>query len=413
MVKRLSSSLERTVPGRSAWLAVALLSAALAIPAAAQPTPRSPAKTAPPPQAGAPTEIKLSAATRRLFKAVELNDITNVKSNIEADADLFAVNDEGMTAADLAVDKGHFIIAHYLLSRRMLGRTPPLALVPATPAVSDSKPDTRRKRRFASPPLKPAAPKVAEAPPPPPAPETGAREKPKAEAPKAEVPPMRLTVSPAGKPVAGKKPPTPEQTVAEVAEVAEVDEAVEPPAPTQQTDKDGVSEAPTPDKPLADQSVLGFFQSLVDLATPGGEKPPKLVKPAEDSGQEEPVEAVAEAAAGDAPMEPLPPEGDAGDPFKETIVESIVESSDEIIVEVTDETGPDDPLEVVEEITEDVPLSLDEDEQATVTAEPQAEDAPIKEEEEKGFLDRMASLFTSDDNAATGTETGKPAAGDD
>ena len=92
----------------------------------------------------------------------------------------------------------------------------------------------------------------------------------------------------------------------------------------------------------------------------------------------------------------------------------MTESSDEIIVEVTDEskTGPDGEVELVEEVVEDVPLSLVEGEQATVTADPLAEDAPVKEEEEKGFLDRMANLFTSVDKAGTGAKTGKPDADD-
>jgi hypothetical protein len=377
------------VPGFPVWLAVALLSAAVAFPAAAQQTPRSPVKIAPsaeiaPSAKITSTDKKFSDATRRLFKAVELNDMPNVKSSIDAKADLFAENDEGMTAADLAVDKGHFIVAHYLLSRRILGQTPPVILAPRTAAISDARPATKRKRRFASPPLKPAAPQVA------------------------EIPPMRITVAPAEKSVAGKKPAAPEQTPGEIVETAKVDEVeevVEPPEPAGQEDK-----------PLAGQGVLGFFKSLVDLITPGGEKPPEPAKTLEapaEPGPVEAVEAVAEAAPDDAPIETLPPAGEEEDPFKETIVESIVDSSDEVIVEITDEsgTGPDGPMEVVEEIAEDAPLPLIEDEQATVTADPLAEYAPV-EEEEKGFLDRMASLFTSDDKAGDGTETAGDARGE-
>ncbi len=57
-------------------------------------------------------------STKQLFQAVEVNDIGAVKKAIAAGADLNARDVTGMTAADLAVDKGHFIIAHYLLSER-------------------------------------------------------------------------------------------------------------------------------------------------------------------------------------------------------------------------------------------------------------------------------------------------------
>ncbi|HEY4636105.1 MAG TPA: ankyrin repeat domain-containing protein, partial [Rhodospirillales bacterium] len=59
----------------------------------------------------------LSGPTLRLFKAVELNDMAAVKGSLDDGADIAKENADGMTAADLAVDKGHFIIAHYLLSR--------------------------------------------------------------------------------------------------------------------------------------------------------------------------------------------------------------------------------------------------------------------------------------------------------
>ncbi|MBC8337434.1 MAG: ankyrin repeat domain-containing protein [Alphaproteobacteria bacterium] len=107
---------------------LAMLILAAGLPASAQQNPVSPAKTQN--QAQTPPDSPLGKVTIDLFKAVELNDMASVKTSIEAGADLFAANELGMTAADLAVDKGHFIIAHYLLSRRMLGQTPPIALLP-------------------------------------------------------------------------------------------------------------------------------------------------------------------------------------------------------------------------------------------------------------------------------------------
>lgn len=53
-----------------------------------------------------------------LFQAVELNDVDAVEAAIAAGADLGAKNDKGMTPADVAVDLGHFRIAHTLLAKR-------------------------------------------------------------------------------------------------------------------------------------------------------------------------------------------------------------------------------------------------------------------------------------------------------
>ena len=59
-----------------------------------------------------------------LFNADEVNDMAAVETAIAAGADLTAKNAKGMTPADVAVDLGHFRIAHILLSKRT---TPPTA----------------------------------------------------------------------------------------------------------------------------------------------------------------------------------------------------------------------------------------------------------------------------------------------
>ena len=51
----------------------------------------------------------------RLFRAVFNNNFASVRSSITAGANLEATNDEGLTAAGLAVEKGYFNIAHYIL----------------------------------------------------------------------------------------------------------------------------------------------------------------------------------------------------------------------------------------------------------------------------------------------------------
>ncbi|MGY8993914.1 MAG: hypothetical protein ACKVK8_07170, partial [Rhodospirillales bacterium] len=57
-------------------------------------------------------------ATNQLFSGVFANDLNAVKTAIAGGADLMNHNDWGLTAIDLAVDKGYYKIAHYLLDIR-------------------------------------------------------------------------------------------------------------------------------------------------------------------------------------------------------------------------------------------------------------------------------------------------------
>ncbi len=92
--------------------------------------------------AGAAAE-NLSPATKRLFDAVWADDIARVKASLVDGADLTATNEFGVRAVDLAVDKGHYDIAHYLLSVEKLrddtSTTARPAGVPA-PAVAQPAP---------------------------------------------------------------------------------------------------------------------------------------------------------------------------------------------------------------------------------------------------------------------------------
>ena len=65
---------------------------------------------------------KLSAATEQLFDAVWSDDLAAVRGAITGGADVSAVNEFGVRAVDMAVDKGHYDIAHYLLSVDQLRR---------------------------------------------------------------------------------------------------------------------------------------------------------------------------------------------------------------------------------------------------------------------------------------------------
>ena len=64
----------------------------------------------------------LSPATKSLFDAVWADDMSKVKSSLAAGADMSAINDLGVRPVDMAVDKGHYDIAHYLLSVEMVRR---------------------------------------------------------------------------------------------------------------------------------------------------------------------------------------------------------------------------------------------------------------------------------------------------
>ena len=77
----------------------------------------------------------LSEATQNLFDAVHRNDLGAAQSSVAAGADITAVNDWELTPVDLAVDKGYFEIAHFLLSLRNFRETAGQAApAPAQPA---------------------------------------------------------------------------------------------------------------------------------------------------------------------------------------------------------------------------------------------------------------------------------------
>ena len=77
-----------------------------------------------------------SDPTQRLFAAVERNDLPETQASIALGADVFARNPRGQTPTELAVDKGYFDIAHYLLSVRNVMRA--IALAPQSPVTSSS-----------------------------------------------------------------------------------------------------------------------------------------------------------------------------------------------------------------------------------------------------------------------------------
>lgn len=61
---------------------------------------------------------QLDRATQVLFLAVEKNDLPGVQAAINGGADITARQINGMQAVDLAIERGYFDIAHYLISVR-------------------------------------------------------------------------------------------------------------------------------------------------------------------------------------------------------------------------------------------------------------------------------------------------------
>ncbi len=332
-------------------------------------------------RSGEPRAEKLTGPTLKLFKAVEVNDMPGVKSSIEAGADLFAQNEEGMTAADMAVDKGHFIVAHYLLSRRLAEGTPPVALVPGKADKAKAAVKARPKRKFASPRTKPSPPEQQ-----------------------------------AG---AAKPPEPPAATGAEIPEtVAEVPQDGVPPEATPKVTLDSpaleetVAEVPA-ETPLAEKGISQFFKSLVELITPGGEKPPEPPKAKDETPPETglPDEQVVEVPPG-------PPGSPAGD--DKSLAEDedgLATPTDESIVEmVIDRPGETPEGAIIEGEIEGPPAELEETTPETMTADAEPEEKPEKKEQpkpkekEEGFLDKVAGLFTSDKKEAQGEDmTGKAA----
>lgn len=61
-------------------------------------------------------------ATNSLFRSVQANDFAGVQKAVSEGADLQARDRWGMTAADIAVDRSYYRIAHFLAAARKLHR---------------------------------------------------------------------------------------------------------------------------------------------------------------------------------------------------------------------------------------------------------------------------------------------------
>jgi hypothetical protein len=80
---------------------------------------------------------ELSPATKKLFEAVNNGDLAQVQISIDSGANFKAVNTWGITPVDLAVDKGHLDIVHYLLQvTEVQTKKGELAPVPSPPKAN-------------------------------------------------------------------------------------------------------------------------------------------------------------------------------------------------------------------------------------------------------------------------------------
>jgi hypothetical protein len=70
----------------------------------------------------AQTVTQSSIATSSLFRSVQANDLVGVQKAVGEGADFQARDRWGMTAADIAVDRGYYRIAHFLAAARKLRR---------------------------------------------------------------------------------------------------------------------------------------------------------------------------------------------------------------------------------------------------------------------------------------------------
>ncbi len=70
-------------------------------------------------------------ATRQLFQAVYANDLASARTSVSSGADVEAKDRWGLTPTDIAIDRGNYGIAHYLVSIRNTRRKQETASTPA------------------------------------------------------------------------------------------------------------------------------------------------------------------------------------------------------------------------------------------------------------------------------------------
>ncbi|MEE8394108.1 MAG: ankyrin repeat domain-containing protein [Rhodospirillales bacterium] len=339
-------------------------------------------------------------ATRQLFEAIHSNNLAGVKTQIAAGADIKAVNDWGMTAADLAVEKGYFNIAHFILTvrnarQKAIGKTPEGPSGPPPPPSASLAPQP-------GPPVVPA----------PVTPVTPVI--PLTEAPldggqaKTDAPPVKTFKTPvhswpAGKPnpfdpdteiaggslpIIGKVRAAPAKTNTPVKTTASFPK----PPPASPVSGGPLSAAklstPFPAAPPAEEP--GFLGQVIDTITPdwlsgwAGEETPEQPAAGPRLAEPAPVKTV-EAAPTPPPPPPPPPEArkEAKKPVAEKVEEQVAEKVEE---------------KVEEPVKEPAPVK-------TVQAMPKQVLAPVNQDREPGYLDQLYDFLFSDEPPQTESAT--------
>jgi hypothetical protein len=104
---------------------------------------------------------ELSPATKKLFEAVHNGDLAQVQISIAGGADPEALNTWGISAVDLAVDKGHFDIVHFLLQVREMqaqkGKPAPVPSPARVTSLSNPAPVPAKAEALQPVPIEPGA----------------------------------------------------------------------------------------------------------------------------------------------------------------------------------------------------------------------------------------------------------------
>ena len=293
---------------------------------------------------------EMSPETEKLFRAVRSNDFPAVKRNLLDGGDVRAENAAGLTVIDLAIDKGYFNIAHYLLAwRKQRKPKPKLPLpLPAPPPITAE-----------------AAPRAEPVPPEP------ARE----EAPKAE--------------------PSPPEQAREAAPIAP-----KPPEPLPATES-AAKAAPTPIETATKPEPSPNTDPVTPPAEKTAEKVAEIPPPAPVEPGPTPTEAAATEASNNKILTPAPAESpgilDRISGFFTSDPEP--EKSGQAKDQPDPEPKAPDPKPMVEEsptapvkAVEDKPETPTEQAAASTIAAPEEEKAP----EGPGVFDQIARIFSSE-----------------
>ena len=242
---------------------------------------------------------EMSPETEKLFRAVRSNDFPAVKQNLLGGGDVRAENAAGLTVIDLAIDKGYFNIAHYLLAWRKQRKPKPklpLPLPVPPPITAEAAPTTEP-----SPPGQ--AREAAPIEPQPRQPSPGAESA-------AKPAPTPIETAPKPVPLPKTDPVTPlviplaEKTAEKVAEIPPSAQASEPPQPEAAVPEppDNKILTPTPaESPGILDRISGFFTPDPEPKAPEKAVEDKPETPAEPAAAARTIAAAEEEKAPDGP----------------------------------------------------------------------------------------------------------------